>query len=85
MNVWIKMILFDKSKYALDYRIFSPFFSDKKGGKGKDPRNDTSDEEDSPQSGKIEKPSSFFAFYQGGKFNFALNRGMIPPIQFKKI
>ena len=35
-------------------KFFSPFFfRDKKGGKGKDPRNDSSDEEDSPQSGKI--------------------------------
>jgi hypothetical protein len=35
--------------------IFSSIFfcSDKKGGKGKDHRNDSSDDEDSPQSGKI--------------------------------
>ena len=42
--------------------FFPFFFSDKKGGKGKDPRNDTSDEEDSPQSGKIVKLSSFFSY-----------------------
>ena len=42
--------------------IFScPFFcSDKKGGKGKDHRNDSSDEEDSPQSGKIANSFIFF-------------------------
>ena len=36
-------------------KYFFPYFfcSDKKGGKGKDHRNDSSDDEDSPQSGKI--------------------------------
>ena len=41
------------------YFFLSIFCSDKKGGKGKDHRNDSSDEEDSPQSGKI---ASFISF-----------------------
>ena len=40
--------------------FLSIFCSDKKGGKGKDHRNDSSDEEDSPQSGKI--ANSFISF-----------------------